>query len=227
MRTGNPSPCIPAKAGTQFFRSAGCLGLRKCVPAGSGSPKGLGPGFRRDERFRVPGLMTRRMAYGLRRRRACHRLGRLFPGKPFVSMSAVRAALGGAALLALAACATAPAVTATVPAPVEPAVVVAPERESTAFTLGTDQPRTPEQLALRLDKADLSIKVIPDDKAIDAVAVLDFTATAPVSAVVVELDTRLTVSSVQVDPSGLGQRAVDTGPEQVAPFGLDRRGDPR
>lgn len=71
-------------------------------------------------------------------------------------------------------------------------------RESTAFTLGTDQPRTPEQLAMRFDKADLSIRVIPAEQAIDAVAVLDFTATAPLNALVVELDTLLTVSSVQV-----------------------------
>ncbi len=70
--------------------------------------------------------------------------------------------------------------------------------QSTPFTLATDQPRTPEQLAVRFDKADLSIKVIPDDKAIDAVAVLDFTATAPVSALVVELDTVFTVSEVSV-----------------------------
>ncbi len=75
----------------------------------------------------------------------------------------------------------------------------APARQSTAFTLGTDQPRAPEQLAVRFDKADLSIKVIPDDKAIDAVAVLDFTAIAPVERLVVELDTILTVSEVSVD----------------------------
>lgn len=114
-----------------------------------------------------------------------------------MSFTACRAALSGASLLALAACATAPAT--TVAPSTEPAAAVAPARESTAFTLGTDQPRTPEQLAMRFDKADLSIKVIPGDKAIDAVAVLDLTATAPLSAVVVELDTLLTVSSVQVD----------------------------
>lgn len=114
-----------------------------------------------------------------------------------MSFIACRAALGAVSLLALAACATASAGTVTPPS-AEPAAVVAPTRESTAFTLGTDQPRTPEQLAMAFDKADLSIKVIPDDKAIDAVAVLDFTATAPLSAVVVELDTLLTVSSVQV-----------------------------
>lgn len=72
-------------------------------------------------------------------------------------------------------------------------------RQSTPFTLATDQPRTPEQLAVRFDKADLSIKVIPDDKAIDAVAVLDFTATAPVAALVIELDTVFAVSEVSVD----------------------------
>ena len=114
-----------------------------------------------------------------------------------MSFIACRAALTGVSLLALAACATAPST--TTPPSAEPAAVVTPVRESTAFTLGTDQPRTPEQLAMQFDKADLSIKVIPDDKAIDAVAVLDFTATAPLSAVVVELDTLLTVSSVRVD----------------------------
>ncbi|WP_235561774.1 MULTISPECIES: M1 family metallopeptidase [unclassified Brevundimonas] len=116
-----------------------------------------------------------------------------------MSFIACRAALTGASLLALSACATAPAATESVPASNEPAAVVTPARESTAFTLGTDQPRTPEQLAMVFDRADLSIKVIPDDKAIDAIAVLDFTAAAPLAAVVVELDTLLTVSSVQVD----------------------------
>lgn len=70
---------------------------------------------------------------------------------------------------------------------------------STEFTLQTDQPRTPEQLAVRFDKADLSIRVMPETKTIDGVAVLDFTATAPVSAIVVELDTVLPVSAVAVD----------------------------
>jgi len=72
-------------------------------------------------------------------------------------------------------------------------------RESTAFTLKTDQPRTPEQEALRIDLVDLSIKVIPDDKTIDATATLTFTATAPVARLVVELDTVFDVSAVTVD----------------------------
>ena len=80
-----------------------------------------------------------------------------------------RLALLGASLLALAACAT---------APVDSVATSAP-RQSTAFTLATDQPRTPEQLAMRFDKADLAFKVMPDTRTIDAVATLDFTATAP------------------------------------------------
>ena len=108
------------------------------------------------------------------------------------------AALTGVSMLAVAACATVPAGTAGAPSP-EPAVIVAPVRESSAFTLRSDQPRTTDQLAMQFDKADLSIRVIPETKTIDAVAVLDFTAIAPLAAVVVELDTLLPVSSVQVD----------------------------
>lgn len=99
----------------------------------------------------------------------------------------IKALFAAVSLTALAACATAPR-------PAAPAT-----RESTPFTLATDQPRTAEQLAMQFDKADLTIKVIPADKAIDAVAVLDFTATAPLERLVVELDTRLTIASVQVD----------------------------
>ena len=74
-----------------------------------------------------------------------------------------------------------------------------PARESTAYTLATDQPLTAEQKAMRFDKADLSIKVLPDDKAIDAVAVLDFTATAPLEALVVDLDTLFDITSISLD----------------------------
>lgn len=76
-------------------------------------------------------------------------------------------------------------------------------RESTAFTLATDQPRTPEQEAVRFDKVDLSIRVMPDQKAIDAVAVLDFTALSPVSVLPVELDTRFDISAIAVDGTTL------------------------
>ena len=85
-------------------------------------------------------------------------------------------------------------------------------RDSTAFTLATDQPRTPEQLAMAFDKADLTIKVIPEQQAIDAVADLDFTATAPLSSLVVELDTLLTIGSIQVDGADV-PAGVWTNPE--------------
>ncbi|HZV85496.1 MAG TPA: M1 family metallopeptidase [Brevundimonas sp.] len=119
-----------------------------------------------------------------------------------MTLAACRAAaLVGASLIALAACATAPA--AQTPAATrgaaEPATAPEASRESTAFTLRTDQPRTPEQEAMQFDKADLSIRVLPDRKAIDAVALLDFTATAPLGRLVVELDTLLTVSEVAVN----------------------------
>ncbi|MFN3932082.1 MAG: M1 family metallopeptidase [Brevundimonas sp.] len=71
--------------------------------------------------------------------------------------------------------------------------------ESSAFTLETDQQRTPEQEAVRFDKADVSITVLPEDKAIRGVGILDFTVLAPINALVVELDALFDVSDVQVD----------------------------
>lgn len=75
----------------------------------------------------------------------------------------------------------------------------AEQRTSTEFTMDTGGPRTPEQLAMRFDVADLAIKVMPDDKAIEGVATLTFTATAPLDRLVVELDTRFDVSEVAID----------------------------
>ena len=123
-----------------------------------------------------------------------------------MSLKVCLAALMGASVLAIPACAAtySPPATGFVSPAVEPVVTVTPVRESTTFSLGTDQPRTPEQLAMSFDRADLSIRVMPETRTIDAVAVLDFTATAPLTAVVVELDTLLTVSSVQIDGHELG-----------------------
>ena len=75
----------------------------------------------------------------------------------------------------------------------------APARQPTAFTLETDNPRTPEQEAVRFDKADLSIKILPEDKAIDGVAVLDFTVLQPIQRLAVELDTLFTISEIRLD----------------------------
>jgi len=71
--------------------------------------------------------------------------------------------------------------------------------ESSAFTLETDQPRTPEQEAVRFDKADVSLQVLPETRAIRGVGVLDFTALAPVDRLSVELDKLFDVSDVQID----------------------------
>tara|TARA_R110001606_G_scaffold12306_11_gene53602 strand:+ start:22395 stop:24125 length:1731 start_codon:yes stop_codon:yes gene_type:complete len=103
-----------------------------------------------------------------------------------VSAIVARLAASVAAALALAACASTPP-----PMPVP--------RVSTAFTLETDQPRTAEQLVLRFDRADLSFRVSPEARAISAVAALDFTATAPLVRLAVELDTRFDISEVAVD----------------------------
>jgi len=79
------------------------------------------------------------------------------------------------------------------------AQAAAPPRDSTYFTLSSGTPRTAEQLALHFDKADLSFKLLPETQSIEGVAVLDFTATAPAAAVVVELDRLFTIASVTVD----------------------------
>ncbi len=93
-----------------------------------------------------------------------------------------------------------PALSALLIATATPASAQEPAaRESTPFTLNTDNPRSPEQEAVRFDKADLSIKVLPDDKAIDAVAVLDFTVQAPIQRLAVELDTLYTISEIRLD----------------------------
>lgn len=104
-------------------------------------------------------------------------------------MSAIvpRLAVTAACVLALAACATTPAPPTAAP------------RLSTAFTLETDQPRTAEQLAMRFDRADLSIRVSPEARALSAVAELRFTATAPLERLAVELDTRFAITGVAVD----------------------------
>ena len=70
---------------------------------------------------------------------------------------------------------------------------------SSAFTLETDQPRTPEQEAVKFDKADVSLTVLPEQKAVRGVGVLDFTVLAPIDQLVVELDALYDISEVQVD----------------------------
>jgi len=70
---------------------------------------------------------------------------------------------------------------------------------STPFTLTTGTERTPEQLAVRFDKADLAFTVRPVTESIEGVATLDFTATAPLTRIVVELDTVFAIAAIAVD----------------------------
>ena len=93
-----------------------------------------------------------------------------------------------------------------------PALAQDAPRQSTAFTLETDQPRTPEQEAVRFDKADLSIHVLTEEKAIRGVAVLDFTVLAPIERLAVELDTLFEVTEVSVDGVAI-ERANWSNPE--------------
>ncbi|WP_309627976.1 M1 family metallopeptidase [Brevundimonas sp.] len=73
-------------------------------------------------------------------------------------------------------------------------------RQSTPFTLQSGQPRTSEQTNVRFDQADLSIKVFPDQRRIEGVAVLDFTATTgTIYWMQVELDTVFSIDSIAVD----------------------------
>lgn len=98
-------------------------------------------------------------------------------------MAASRLALIAAACLAVAA----------------PAVAQDAPRTSTAFTLETDNPRAPEQEAVRLDKLDVSLWVMPEQKAIRGATQLDFTVLSPVDRLSVELDTVYDVVEVSVD----------------------------
>ena len=82
-------------------------------------------------------------------------------------------------------------------------VVVGPGQvlaaDSTPFTLSSGTARTPEQQVMRFDVADLDFRVKPETKTLEGVATLTFTATAPLSQAVLELDTVFTIASVDVD----------------------------
>ncbi len=102
-----------------------------------------------------------------------------------------------------------------------PALAQTP-RQSTPFTLQSGQERANEQTNVRFDKADLSIKVIPDQRRIEGVAVLDFTATTgTIYWMQLELDTVFSIASIAVDGVDLypddnwrndeGRLAIDLG----------------
>jgi len=69
----------------------------------------------------------------------------------------------------------------------------------TALTASSGGPRTPEQIAVRFEAADLQIRVDPRRKRIDGDAALTFRAESPVPRLVVDLDRDLRVSAIDVD----------------------------
>jgi aminopeptidase N len=69
----------------------------------------------------------------------------------------------------------------------------------TAQTIGSGAERTPEQLAVVFEKADLALRVDPATRTIRGDATLTFQATAPLSRIVLDLDNHLPIDAVAVD----------------------------
>lgn len=82
----------------------------------------------------------------------------------------------------------------------------------TDFTAGSGSPRTPEQLAVTFEKADLSLRVDPATQSISGDAALTFVAnelaTTPLTRLAVELDRNLPVDSASVDGVELARSAI-------------------
>jgi aminopeptidase N len=91
-------------------------------------------------------------------------------------------------------------------------VASAQQPELSATTKETGLPRTPEQLAVSFEHADLHFKVLPQDKRIEGDATLRFKASKRLKAVVVDLDRNYQVSRVEVDGVALAPKAW-TNPE--------------
>ncbi|WP_342118207.1 M1 family metallopeptidase [Pseudoduganella sp. OTU4001] len=78
----------------------------------------------------------------------------------------------------------------------------------TEFTSNSGSPRADEQLAISIEKVDLSLRVEPDTQSIVGDAALTFAATAPLSRIAVELDRNLPVDSVTIDGVALAPSAI-------------------
>jgi len=73
----------------------------------------------------------------------------------------------------------------------------------TAQTMISGGVRPPEQLAVRFDSADLSFEVLPDTEELNGIAVLGFTAKAPLARLVIDLDKNLPVKAIAIDGKAL------------------------
>jgi len=86
------------------------------------------------------------------------------------------------------------------------------QRTSTEWTRDSGRPRAPEQMAMQFDKADLAFNILPETRSIEGVATLDFTATAPLQRLVLDLDVRFDVSEIAIGGRAL-PRSAWTNPE--------------
>ena len=75
----------------------------------------------------------------------------------------------------------------------------------TAQTMRSGGPVDPEQAKLRFDAADLAFEVLPKTQQLTGIATLTFTATAPLTALHLDLDRNLPVSAVAIDGQALAR----------------------
>lgn len=80
--------------------------------------------------------------------------------------------------------------------------------EPTAFTMSSGTQRTPEQLAMLFENADLSLKLDPQTRSVSGNAVLSFKADAELKRLVLELDKNLRIESVSVNGKVLANEAI-------------------
>jgi len=92
----------------------------------------------------------------------------------------------------------------------------------TAQTASSGGPLDPAQKKVRFDNADLAFEIFPDREAISGVATLNFTATAPIDRLVIDLDRNLPVSAISIDGKPLTSKAW-SNPEGRMTIMLPRR----
>ncbi|MEO5867264.1 MAG: M1 family metallopeptidase [Sphingomonas sp.] len=115
-----------------------------------------------------------------------------------------------AALASLLVCLTA----ASLPGKGEPAISAQTQRSGGSID--------PEQAKLRFDAADLSFEVLPGTETVNGVAILYFTAKAPLDRLVIDLDRNLGPKAVAIDGVGLSRSAF-VNPEGKLIITLPRR----
>ncbi|EZP37623.1 M1 family metallopeptidase [Janthinobacterium lividum] len=76
-------------------------------------------------------------------------------------------------------------------------------RAPTAYTLNSGAERTPEQLAVVFEHADLTLRIDPASRSIAGDARLTFLATQPISRFALDLDRNLPVDTIEIDGKAL------------------------